>query len=290
MANMTTERPNGRPNAELLYLLHGDPAELDEALAGLRAADIADALRDLAPDAAAKVMAALPFDLAVQVFDEPELDAPSLRHRAADGRRTRSAPLIDAMSADQQADLFRELPETDRARLLKLLDAADARLARACCEYPPDTAGGIMTTEFVAVPATWTVERRARTTSARSARAKETVYAIYVLDPATQRLVHVVSLRDLHARRPARAVGDVGDRRRPLSVPTADRPRGGRAPHLQVQPARRARGRRRRPRPRHRHRRRRDRRDRAASRRRTSRSSAVWRRSTSRTWRSASAR
>ncbi len=63
---------------ELLYLLHGDPSELAEALAGMRAADVAEALRELGPEPGAKVMAALPFDLAVQVFDEPELD----RHRA----------------------------------------------------------------------------------------------------------------------------------------------------------------------------------------------------------------
>ena len=45
--------PSGQP-PELLYLLHGDPVELAEALAGLRAADIAEALVDLPPDAAAK--------------------------------------------------------------------------------------------------------------------------------------------------------------------------------------------------------------------------------------------
>src|SRR6476469_2063790 len=55
---------------ELLYLLHGDPAELAEACAVLRPADIAEALTRLAPDAGAKVMAALPFDLAVDVFDQ----------------------------------------------------------------------------------------------------------------------------------------------------------------------------------------------------------------------------
>jgi Mg/Co/Ni transporter MgtE len=91
---------------ELLYLLHGDPADLQEALEGLRAADIAEALRDLPPEGAAKLMAALPFDLAVRVFDEPELT----HHRAEVVRRmgeVAAAPLIDAMSADQQADLFR---------------------------------------------------------------------------------------------------------------------------------------------------------------------------------------
>src|SRR3982751_5767708 len=89
---------------ELLYLLHGDPTDLAEALSGMRAADVADALRELGPEAGAKVMAALPFDLAVQVFDEPELD----RHRAGIVQRMdpdAAAALAEAMSADQRADL-----------------------------------------------------------------------------------------------------------------------------------------------------------------------------------------
>jgi len=86
--------PNSTP--ELLYLLHGDPADLADALSGMRAADIAEALRQLKPDAAAKVLAALPFDLAVQVFDEPEL----VHDRCAiiqhmDERSI--GPLVDAM-------------------------------------------------------------------------------------------------------------------------------------------------------------------------------------------------
>src|SRR6478672_12491919 len=110
-----TRLPEMPQPPELLYLLHGDPGELAEALAGMRSADVAEALRDLPPDAAAKVMAALPFDLAVPVFDEPEL-----AHYRADIFRQmgeqNAAPLIDAMSADQQADLFRELPEKERPR------------------------------------------------------------------------------------------------------------------------------------------------------------------------------
>src|SRR5690242_17942824 len=104
----TLDRTPATP--ELLYLLHGDPSDLAEALEGLRAADIAEALRALKPDAAAKVMAALPFDLAVQVFDEPEL-----RDRRVEIVRQMDepavGPLVDAMSADQQADLFRELSD-----------------------------------------------------------------------------------------------------------------------------------------------------------------------------------
>jgi magnesium transporter len=212
--------PNSTP--ELLYLLHGDPADLADALSGMRAADIADAWRELKPDAAAKVMAALPFDLAVQVFDEPEL----VHDRCAiiqhmDERAV--GPLVDAMSADQQADLFRELPDQARSKFLKQLDAPTQSALRLLLRYAPDTAGGIMTTEFVSMPATWTVERALRYI-AEVGGAKETVYAIYVLAPDTQQLVHVVSLRELVLASRQEMVGDVGDHRAPIVVaPLTDR-------------------------------------------------------------------
>ena len=101
-SNLTEMDKVPRP-AELLYLLHGDPAELSDALSGLRPADIADALRHLPPDAAARLMAVLPFDLAVPAFDEPELT----HHRADIITRMgeeRAAPLIDAMSGGRRPD------------------------------------------------------------------------------------------------------------------------------------------------------------------------------------------
>jgi len=216
MANDRTAAP-----PELLYLLHGDPSELAEALSGMRAADVADALRELGPEAGAKVMAALPFDLAVQVFDEPELD----RHRGVMVQRMdpeSAAALAEAMSADQRADLVRELPEPDRGRLLKLLDAPTRHSLEMLLEYPPESAGGIMTTEFVAIPATWTVDQALRYIG-EVGRAKETVYAVYVLDDQ-QRLVHVVSLRELMTADRTAVVTAVGDQRAPLKVrPLADR-------------------------------------------------------------------
>jgi magnesium transporter len=206
---------------ELLYLLHGDPTELAEALSGMRAADVAEALRELGSEPAAKVMAALPFDLAVQVFDEPELE----RYRAGIVScmpPEAAAALAEAMSADQRADLVRELKETDRAKLLKLLEVPTRRSLEMLLEYPPESAGGIMTTEFVAIPATWTVEQALRHIG-EVGRAKETVYAVYVLDE-TQRLIHVVSLRELMVADRSAVVTAVGDQRKPLKVrPLTDR-------------------------------------------------------------------
>jgi magnesium transporter len=205
--------------AQLLYLVHSDPEELKEALGELRPPDIAEALRELPAEAAAKVMAALPFDLAVQVFDEPELN----RHRCAIIQhidRRRVGPLIEAMSSDQQADLFREVPDEDRQRLLAAVSEHTRANLRKLLQYPPNTAGGIMTTEFVSVSADWTANQALVLISEVGGR-KETVYAVYVLDPDTQALVHVVSLRELITAPREDNVLDIGGRRPPLTV-TAD--------------------------------------------------------------------
>src|SRR5204862_4522797 len=129
--------------AQLLYLVHSDPEELQEALGELRPPDIAEALKELPPEAAAKVMAALPFDLTVQVFDEPELT----RHRCAIIQRIeprKVGPLIEAMSADQQADLFREVPDDERTRLLATASEPPTVSMTNPVKHPPETAGGRM--------------------------------------------------------------------------------------------------------------------------------------------------
>lgn len=208
--------------AQLLYLVHTDPEELQEALGELRPADIAEALRELPPEAAAKVMASLPFELAVQVFDDPELT----RHRCAIIQRIeprKVGPLIEAMSADQQADLFREVPPEERPALLRTVSEATRGTLEGLLRYPPETAGGIMTTEYVSIGPSWDVAR-ALSLIAEVGGRKETVYAIYIVDPDTQELVHVVSLRELMTAAREDNVLEVGSRRSPLTVsPETDR-------------------------------------------------------------------
>ena len=207
---------------ELLYLLHSDPAELAEALAGMRAADVADALRSLSAPAAAKVMAALPFELSVAVFDEPELT----HHRCeivVQMEDSSAVALIEAMSADQQADLFRDMGEPRRGRLLKQLDNETRSALTGLLAYAPETAGGIMTTEFVSMPPSWTVEQ-AMAYIRDVGRAKETVYAIYVVDPASQALLRTLALRDLMLAERTAVLSSLGNKRAPLTVrATTDR-------------------------------------------------------------------
>jgi magnesium transporter len=206
---------------ELLYLLAGDPVEFAQIAAGMQVADMAEAVNALSPEAAARVLAALPFDLAVEVLDDPELEH---RVELIEALSPHVAgPLINGMSADQQAELFRELPERERSRLLPALDHATRGALEVLLRYPAETAGGIMTTEFVAVPSDATVEQTLQLIH-RIGGAKETVYAIYVVDGPERRLRHVVSLREVVMSERSRRVTDIGSQRKILSVsPYTDR-------------------------------------------------------------------
>lgn len=206
---------------QLLYLISEDPAELAQVVGGMQVGDVADGLNELPPEAAARVLARLPFARAVQV-----LEVPGLEHRAAmmQGLAVGTAgPLIAAMSAKEQAELWRELPEEERLRLHPALDPEIQRALAGALRYPPDTAGGIMTPECLTVPSTATVHDALQLIR-RVGRTTEPVYAIYVVDAEDGRLRNVVSLRELVLSEPTRRVVEIGQRRKPLSVdPDTDR-------------------------------------------------------------------
>jgi magnesium transporter len=208
------------PSAELLYLLAGDPAELRDMVAGRPAADVAEMLGELPPEAAAGVVAVLPLDLAIGILDEPQLEN-RLEIFLALPAGVRE-PLLDAMSADQQASLLREMDPSERARFLRAVEIGTRKSIELILGHSEETAGGIMTTEYLAVPSSWSVEQTMRHISTVG-KAKETVYAIYVLDEQ-ERLRHVVSLRELMGAERSRSVLQVGARRTPVSVgPELDR-------------------------------------------------------------------
>ena len=204
-----------QPPPELLYLLAGDEEDFIAASADLLPADIAEAMNDLPPEGAARVVQALPFHRAVQLFDEPELERRGEIFESLPDER--AIPLIEAMSSDQQVELFRELTEADRARLLHVLDAPTREVLKLLLKYPPHSAGGIMTTEFLGVPSTWNAAQVVRHIH-EVGSAKETVYAIYIVDEKDRRLVRVISLREVIAASPETPVLAIGDTRKPITT------------------------------------------------------------------------
>lgn len=163
-------------------------------------ADIVDVLNKLPPSDAADVMRLLPREAAIEILDKPELYfgaeivAALPRHVAA--------PLLVGMSADMAADIIQQLEEPAKSELLAGLDDVSRGTIVGLLAYPENTAGAIMTTEFVSAPSTWTVEQTLQ--HVRSVeRTRETIYAIYVLDPVTRRIVGAVSLRRLISGEPS---------------------------------------------------------------------------------------
>ena len=177
----------------LSRLSESAPDEIAAALAMAHEADVAEALNRIDPGRAAQVILAFSFEFAVRVLEHPELE-----HRHELFRHfptTNGVGFIQAMSPDRQAQLFRTLPDADRARFLEDLNTATRATLALLLAYPPTTAGGIMTTDYVSVPSTVTAEE-ALSHIAQVAR-RETGVCGLCLDPADRRLVHVVSLREL---------------------------------------------------------------------------------------------
>jgi magnesium transporter len=158
---------------------------------------------------------------AIEVLDQPELDC------AADIiemlPRDRVTSYLSGMSADRITDLFREIEEPGRSDLRARLDAETRGAVDRLSTYGEETVGSLMTTEFVAVPGNWTVQQTLDHVR-QVEKTRETIYAIFVLDPRTRALTKAVPLRRLISGNPGDNVLSVAPNRRPLAVsPTASR-------------------------------------------------------------------
>jgi len=184
-------------------------------------ADIVERLNTKSIDIASAVISALPLERAAEVFDEPGLERAEELIEAQPPER--AASLFRAMSDDRAADIFRHLDEPVRERLFAQLDLETKASVARLLAYPENTAGSIMTTEFVGVPSTLTVGETLDYVR-KVEKTRETIYAIYVLDPKTKTLVKPVSLRRLVTGAPEDPVLSVALPRRPITVPpSADR-------------------------------------------------------------------
>lgn len=103
--------------------------------------------------------------------------------------------MLSEMYVDDAADFLGELEDENQDTYLKLLKVEEATELKNILNYPEDTAGGIMTTEYVSILANKTVEQVIKKLK-KEAPDAETVYYMYVVDD-DHRLVGVCSLRDL---------------------------------------------------------------------------------------------
>jgi flagellar motility protein MotE (MotC chaperone)/sporulation protein YlmC with PRC-barrel domain len=174
-------------------------------LAELHPADLAGIIDQLARKDRAGVIASLDDEAAAEAIEEmePETQVEVLE----DLEPERAADILEEMSPDDAADLVADLSDETRTEILALMERDEAAEVESLLKYREDTAGGMMTTEFVAVDASLTAGRTIERLRELEPDA-ETIYYVYVTD-ADGRLVGVLSLRDLIVAQPGMPIAEV---------------------------------------------------------------------------------
>lgn len=167
--------------------------------------DIADIIEQLDVEQREKVLA---------LIDNPKLAdvltqiLPGVRTSVAQAvGDERLADLLEIMPPDEAADILGSLARDKAQALLSLMEIEEASVVRELLGYDPETAGGRMTTEFVAIPDSMTAVETIDYLRKRGLDA-ETIYYVYVVD-GDGHLSGVLSLRDLLSSPPEKVVSDV---------------------------------------------------------------------------------
>ncbi|MES0196630.1 magnesium transporter [Mesorhizobium sp. M0011] len=190
-------------------------------LANDHVADIVEALNREPRETATELLCEVTFERLVEIFDQPELDGASELMEALP--RAKAGKLLTAMSVDRAADILRELEEPARSELLGGLAPPLRATLLSILGYPEGSAASIMTTEFVSVPSDWTVGQTLDYIR-KVERTRETVYAIYIVDPQTHLLVRSTGLRRLITGEPDDSIMTVAPDHLPVTVgPLTDR-------------------------------------------------------------------
>lgn len=129
------------------------------------------------------------------IFEAIELDDEEYPIFIEEMDATYAAEMLGEMYTDDAVDVLNELDQDQTSHFLKIMDEEAAQDIRELLHYEQDTAGSIMTTEYVAVAENSNV-RSAMTILRNEAQEAETIYYIFVVDDQN-RLTGVLSLRDL---------------------------------------------------------------------------------------------
>ena len=192
-------------------------AELRDLLVPLEAPDIALLCGELGEAQLPLLFRLLPKELAAEVFVELDSDQQEMLIRGFSN--TELKEVLDELYLDDTVDIVEEMPANVVKRILKHSDPETRKSINEILKYPDDSAGSMMTTEFVDLKETMTVEdafKRIR----RTGPDKETINICYVIDEG-RHLLGVLSIRTLLLAEEDDVIGDIMERNF-ISVQTLD--------------------------------------------------------------------
>jgi len=206
---------------DIIALLEESPADIAAETEEMHPADLADVAELLDRDKLQAFLSALGPERAADVLEYLDEELRTEFLEAITPRQ--AAELVSQMTPDDRADTLEEISEEHAEEILSEIPTEARQETEKLLAYEPDTAGGLMTTEFVSVSAEMTIEAALENVRAvaRSGR-REAMHVIYTTD--TQgRVVGVMSLRELLAAPSGAKISDVAWTEVVSVAPSADR-------------------------------------------------------------------
>ncbi len=193
---------------EIFELIEGKKyARLRELLSDMNPADIAQILEDVPERELPVIFRILPKELAAEVFVEMDSEMQQLLIEAFSDTELRE--VMDELFMDDTVDIIDEMPATVAKRILSQTDAKTRKMINQLLAYPDDSAGSIMTTEYVDLKKNMTVDQafdRIRNVGLDT----ETIYTCYVIDQS-RHLLGIVTVKDLLLNEKSRVLSDIMD-------------------------------------------------------------------------------
>ena len=186
------------------FLASRQPESLRNFLAQFHPADIALAMRFLHDSEKEQVFKLLDDEFAAEVLDEA--DEATERHLVKTTSPERLSDILETLPPDESADIIATLEPEERENILKLMEPEEAEEVKELLQYPPDTAGGIMSPDFIAVKETMTVSQVIEMLRERAD--VESIFYVYVVDDEGT-LKGVLNLRRLIVSPPDTQISEI---------------------------------------------------------------------------------
>ena len=166
---------------------------LRDILVTMNAVDVAAIFEDMPQDKLPLLFRLLPKELAAETFVEMDPETQELLIQGFSDNELKD--VVDELYVDDAVDIVEEMPANVVKRILKQADPEMLKMINEILKYPDDSAGSIMTTEYVSLRPNMTVEEAIKRIR-RVGVDKETIYTCYVTE-TNRKLIGMISMRTL---------------------------------------------------------------------------------------------
>lgn len=201
-----------------------DVGVLADAVEQQQAADAADTLETLEGEEAAGVLEEMDVEAAAQALAEINRPlAATLLHDLVEEDPARAARIVEEMAPDDAADLLQAVDERKREQILTLIEDEPAEQLSALVSHDAESAGGLMTTEFLALHESMTVGEAIEYIRAHPELSADHFHYYALVIDDDDRLAGIVSLRDILITPNSQPIADVMERQVEVVRPDLDR-------------------------------------------------------------------